>query len=276
IRAVDKLSDAVDEATRASAEQHLIELAAIYDPKDLQVLGTKILEVVAPDIAEAELGKQLEREEQAARDEVAIRIRRRGRGITRWICDLPDAVSERALTYLEAEDSPRVTRARSRGEAFCRLLENLDPQRLPDHGGDATTVIVTIPLETLIQEMGSAMLGSTVISASEARRLACTAKIVPAVLGGRSEILDLGRARRLYTPPQRKAMRLRDQRCRAEGCTIPAAWCEAHHLKRWSEGGKTDLDDGTLLCSHHHHRAHDNRYTMTKLPTGDYRFHRRT
>ncbi|HWU24066.1 MAG TPA: DUF222 domain-containing protein, partial [Nocardioides sp.] len=172
IRAVDKLSDAVDEATRASAEQHLIELAAIYDPKDLQVLGTKILEVVAPDIAEAELGKQLEREEQAARDEVAIRIRKRGNGITRWICDLPDAVSERALTYLEAEDSPRVTRARSRGEAFCRLLENLDPNRLPDHGGDATTVIVTIPFEALIQEMGSAALGSTVISASEARRLA--------------------------------------------------------------------------------------------------------
>ncbi|HWU22679.1 MAG TPA: DUF222 domain-containing protein, partial [Nocardioides sp.] len=128
----------------------------------------------------------------------------------------------------------------------------------------------------LTEELGSAMLGSTVISASEARRLACTAKIVPAVLGGKSEILDLGRARRLYSPPQRKAMRLRDKRCRAEGCSIPAAWCEAHHLKPWSQGGRTDLADGVLLCSHHHHRAHDTRYTTTKLATGDYRFHRRT
>ncbi|HWU22998.1 MAG TPA: DUF222 domain-containing protein [Nocardioides sp.] len=278
IRAVDKLSDTVDETVRLQAEQHLIELAAIYDPKDLQVLGTKILEVVAPDIAEAELGKQLEREERAARDEVAIRVRKRSNGITRWICDLPDSVSERALTYLEAEDSPRVTntRARNRGEAFCRLLETLDPKRLPDHGGDATTVMVTIPLDTLVSELGSALLGSTVISASEARRLACTAKIVPVVLGGKSEILDLGRARRLYTPAQRKAMRLRDKRCRAEGCSIPAAWCEAHHLKPWSQGGKTDLAGGALLCSHHHHRAHDTRYEMTKLATGDYRFHRRT
>ncbi|HWU21411.1 MAG TPA: HNH endonuclease [Nocardioides sp.] len=47
-------------------------------------------------------------------------------------------------------------------------------------------------------------------------------------------------------------------------------------MKPWSEGGHTDLDDGALLCSHHHHKAHDGRYTMTKLPTGDYRFHRRT
>ncbi|GAB4013416.1 HNH endonuclease signature motif containing protein [Nocardioides ultimimeridianus] len=278
IRSVDKLSDAVDQSVRAQAEAHLIELAAIYDPKDLQVLGTKILEVVASDIAEAELGKQLEREEQAARDEVAIRIRKRGNGITRWICDLPDSVSERALTYLEAQDSPRVTqtRSRNRGEAFCRLLELLDPKRLPDHGGDATTVMVTIPLETLTHELGSAMLGDTAISASEARRLACTAKIIPVVLGGKSEPLDLGRSRRLFEPPQRKAMRIRDKRCRAEGCAIPAAWCEAHHLKPWSEGGRTDLADGVLLCSHHHHRAHDTRYDMTKLATGDYRFHRRT
>ncbi|GAB4009741.1 HNH endonuclease signature motif containing protein [Nocardioides ultimimeridianus] len=278
IRAIDKLSDAVDEPVRLQAEQHLIELAAIYDPKDLQVLGTKILEVVAPEVAEAELGKALEREEQAARDEVAIRIRKRGNGITRWICDLPDSVSERALTYLEAEDSPRVTqtRARNRGEAFCRLLELLDPNRLPDHGGDATTVMVTVPFETLAKELGAAMLGDTVISASDARRLACTAKIIPVVLGGKSEPLDLGRARRLFEPPQRKAMRLRDKRCRAEGCSIPAAWCEAHHLKPWSEGGRTDLADGALLCSHHHHRAHDTRYAMTKLATGDYRFHRRT
>ncbi|GAB4006189.1 HNH endonuclease signature motif containing protein [Nocardioides ultimimeridianus] len=278
IRSIDRLSEAVDQSVRLQAEAHLIELAAIYDPKDLQVLGTKILEVVAPDIAEAELGKALEREEQAAGDEVAIRIRKRGNGITRWICDLPDAVSERALTYLEAQDSPRVTqtRSRNRGEAFCRLLELLDPKRLPDHGGDATTIMVTIPFEGLLNELGSAMLGDTVISASEARRLACTAKIIPVVLGGTSEPLDLGRARRLFQPPQRKAMRLRDRRCRAEGCSIPAAWCEAHHLTPWSQGGRTDLADGVLLCSHHHHRAHDTRYDMTKLTTGDYRFHRRT
>ncbi|HYG92222.1 MAG TPA: HNH endonuclease signature motif containing protein, partial [Nocardioides sp.] len=64
-------------------------------------------------------------------------------------------------------------------------------------------------------------------------------------------------------------------RCRAEGCTIPATWCEAHHLHPWSQGGPTDLANGVLLCSYHHHRAHDHRYTTDRLPNGDYRFHRR-
>ena len=107
------------------------------------------------------------------------------------------------------------------------------------------------------------------------RRLACNARILPAVLGGRSELLDLGRARRLFSPAQRRALALRDGGCRAEGCDIPAAWTEAHHLRPWSRGGRTDLADGVLLCSFHHHRAHDARYDLRRTPGGDVRFHRR-
>ncbi|MDX6360968.1 MAG: hypothetical protein QOH37_4022 [Nocardioidaceae bacterium] len=98
------------------------------------------------------------------------------------------------------------------------------------------------------------------------------------VLGGAGETLDLGRARRLFSPAQRKAMAIRDRCCRAEGCDIPAAWCEkAHHAhKPWSQGGRTDLAHGLLLCSIHPHRAHDDRYDDRRLPTGDVRFTRRT
>jgi predicted restriction endonuclease len=80
----------------------------------------------------------------------------------------------------------------------------------------------------------------------------------------------------LFSPAQRKALRLRDRECRVEGCTVPATWCEAHHLKPWALGGRTDLDHGVLLCSHHHHRAHDTRYLANRLPNGDIRFTRRT
>jgi hypothetical protein len=145
------------------------------------------------------------------------------------------------------------------------FLEAVDPDRLPLHGGDATTVIVTLDHQTLLDRLdasGVALVGDEPISASQARRLACTAKILPAVLGGASEVLDLGRARRLFSPAQRKAMAIRDVTCRAEGCEIPAAWCEAH--------------DGALLCSFHHHRAHDHRYQTRRQPTGDLTFHRRT
>ena len=115
------------------------------------------------------------------------------------------------------------------------------------------------------------------ISAAAVRRLACTANIIPAVLGGKSEILDLGRSRRLFSRAQRKALRLKHKRCRARGCRVKAAWTEAHHLRRpWSQGGSTDLDDGTLLCCFHHHRAHDPRYETQVDADGDVTFHRRT
>jgi hypothetical protein len=139
-------------------------------------------------------------------------------------------------------------------------------------------VLVTIDYPTLAgQVAGTGLVGEEPISAGEVRRLACTAQVIPVVLGGKSEVLDLGRSRRLFTAPQRKAMAVRDRRCRAEGCAIPAAWCEAHHGKDpWAAGGRTDIKDGVLLCPWHHHRAHDPRYLARRLPNGDYRFHRRS
>ena len=91
------------------------------------------------------------------------------------------------------------------------------------------------------------------------------------------EILDLGRTRRLFSPAQRKALAIRDRHCRAQGCDIPAAWCEAHHAKNpWAKHGNTDLADGLLLCSFHHHRAHDPTWDTRHHPNGTTTFHRRT
>ena len=164
------------------------------------------------------------------------------------------------------------------GEAFCALLERMPEADLPRHGAVATTVMVLIDLDDLRAETGVGELGSGErLTASEVRRLACQAQVLPAALGRDSEVLDLGRSSRLFKPAQRKAMAIRDRRCRAEGCSIPAAWCEAHHWGiPWSRGGLTDLKDGVLLCSWHHHRAHDARYDGQRMPTGEVRFNRRT
>ena len=146
------------------------------------------------------------------------------------------------------------------------------------HGGDATTVMVTITLDALRSELGTGtILGGEPLSATAVRRLACQAGIVPVVLGGKGEILDLGRTRRLFSPAQRKALRLKHQEhCQAEDCGVPAAWCEAHHDTPWSRGGKTHLKDGRLYCNWHHHRSHDPTYQAIESPNGDIRFHRRT
>ena len=271
----------------AKAEAHLVEQAAHFGPRELKWLGRRILEVVAPEIADQHDAEQLAAEEARAERKTSLVSKRMGDGTTRITINVPDGVATRLNTYLEAYTSPRhhgtgeadrIPIARKRGQAFGTLLEAMDPKRVPVHGGDATTVIVTISLDELRKDLGTGDLGpADKLTAGEVRRLACTANLIPAVLGGKSEVLDLGRSSRFFKPAQRKAMIIRDKECRAEGCTIPAAWCEAHHWGRaWVNGGRTDLNDGVLLCSWHHHRAHDNSFDASRMPNGDVRFARRT
>jgi len=99
----------------------------------------------------------------------------------------------------------------------------------------------------------------TLISASAARRIACQAGILPAVLGGPGQILDLGRHHRFFSDPQRTALSVVYDTCAAEGCDRPFAWSELHHQHPWSKGGPTDLDQAIPLCGYHHRLIHDPR-----------------
>lgn len=304
VRACDALPDEVGADVVAEAEAHLIDQAAHFGPRELARLGRHILEVVAPEIAEEAEARRLAELEADARPKTRLNLRRQGDGTTRISGLLPDAAATRLATYLESFTNPRLAtsddaydRAAGKdpltrtayphrlGEAFCQFLEAVDPSRLPLHGGDATTVMVTIGLDSLRAELGVGTLATNVpgddltgdtLSAHEVRRLACNARIIPAVLGGRSEVLDLGRRQRLFTAAQRRALLVRDQSCRAHGCDIPGTWTEAHHWLPWSTGGPTDLDNAVLLCSHHHHRAHDPAFSAELHANGDVRFSRRT
>jgi hypothetical protein len=293
VSSLDDLPADLDAEIVDRAEAALIGYAAELDPIQLRRLGRRIVDVVAPEVAEAVEARHLAGLEASARDRMRLSLRSAGDGTTRITGLLPDADAARLVTYLHAFTSPRRDQGDSRSvrvpygrraaAAFCQLLETLDPTRLPLHGGEATTVVVTMTLDALRADLATATLatpapGDSVdrITAAQARRLACTARLVPAVLGADSEVLDLGRSQRLYTRAQRRALSIRDGQCRAEHCHVPAPWCEAHHLHPWSQGGHTDLDDGVLLCSHHHHRAHDPTYITERHPDGSYRFHRRT
>jgi hypothetical protein len=293
VTSLEALPDGLDAELVGKAEAYLVAEAGHFGPRELRRLGRHVLEVVAPEIADEQEERALRAEEQRARRLTRLSFRPRGDGSTDVFARLPDHVASRLRAYLDAYTSPRRIRLdatqavhdvemlrvwRRRGEAFCALLENVPADGLPSHGGTATSVMVTIDIDSLRSGLGLAdtSTGDT-ITATEARRMACTAGILPVVLGGAGEILDLGRSRRLFSPAQRKALTIRDRRCRAEGCDIPAAWCEAHHATEpWTRGGRTDLDDGLLLCSFHHHRSHDARYDASRLPNGDIRYARRT
>ena len=98
------------------------------------------------------------------------------------------------------------------------------------------------------------------LSAAEARRLACSAGILPVVLDGRSLPLDLGRSKRFFTEAQRVALATTYDECAAPGCDRPYAWCELHHEDPWSRGGATDFGLAVPLCGFHHRLAHDPRH----------------
>ena len=122
--------------------------------------------------------------------------------------------------------------------------------------GTAVTMLVTVSLDALTSGMGTASVAGIdePICAGTARRLAASAELIPVVLGTRSEPLDVGRSLRLFTEAQRRALAVRDGGCIWPGCDAPPAWCEVAHLDPWILGGPTNLDNGALMCSAHHHR----------------------
>ncbi|MCW2642543.1 MAG: hypothetical protein JWP76_4849, partial [Dactylosporangium sp.] len=139
---------------------------------------------------------------------------------------------------------------------------------LPDNGGDRPQVVVTVDLDTLRTQLGAATLDDgSPLSGAAARRLACDAAILPAVLGGAGQVLDVGRERRLFTGPIRRALVLRDRGCAFPGCDRPPRWCDGHHITHWADGGPTNLTNAVLLCGHHHRLIHHSNWQIRQSPT---------
>ena len=137
---------------------------------------------------------------------------------------------------------------------LCRHALGCDLTR---PAGASTTVIVRIDLATLDGAPGTATIDGIdrPLSAGAARRLAAAANVIPIVLGTKSEPLDWGRTKRLFTHAQRFALLERDGGCAS--CGAPPGWTHAHHIHWWHrDRGPTDLANGVMLCTTCHHRIH--------------------
>ncbi|MCH1867983.1 HNH endonuclease signature motif containing protein [Nocardioides sp. CFH 31398] len=300
--------DALDPDLLVQAETVMLGHCSEFTPPQIRTLGARLLEAVAPEVAERLEAKRLADEERQARRETTFSMSRTGRGTRRFRGQIPElhasildnalrAITNPGRTHLDGgipfeddgpldgdpvSDGQRLTDSQRLGQAFCTLIENLPTDRLPVHGGSPVTVVVTIDEETLRQEAtdhGYTGYGTTTggapVSVGEAIRLGCQHGVRGWVVSGDGETLHLGRTRRLHTGPQRLALELQHPTCQARGCDVPAPWCETHHKTHWAEGGHTSLDDGALLCPHHHHRTHDPKYDTRWHPDDTATFHRR-
>ncbi len=153
----------------------------------------------------------------------------------------------------------------------CHRLQTAD--LLPTSHAAVPRLTLTMSL-TELQELsgfGSTETGEQ-LSPSATRRLCCDAEVIPAVLGAKSEVLDVGRLQRLVTAAIWKALVARDQHCRFPNCTRPPLMCHAHHIEHWADGGITSLTNMILLCGHHHRLIHAAPWTIRTTAAGQFAF----
>ena len=98
------------------------------------------------------------------------------------------------------------------------------------------------------------------------RRLVCNAVFTPVVVDNLGVPLDMGLAKRLYKPNQKKAIMIRDGGCGNPGCDLPWEWCEIHHVEHWEHAGPTDLVNGLPACSFHHDLWHSDGWSVQPDP----------
>jgi hypothetical protein len=101
---------------------------------------------------------------------------------------------------------------------------------------------------------------------STVRRLCCEAEILPVVLDGAGQALDVGMARRTATRAQRRALRAMHRTCAHPDCTVPFDACRIHHVIPWRLGGPTDIDGLLPVCEPHHHLVHEGGWGLTMTP----------
>ena len=162
-------------------------------------------------------------------------------------------------------------------DVFLQLLRSgadRDSSQLLGTGAPVLRILVTEKALAAGEAVGSSdepSLGhghlegeSTTISKPTFERIACGATMHSVTFGDKAVVIDVGREQRLYTRVQRAALAARDGGCRWPGCERPPSWCEAHHTKFWArDHGKTNLEDGILLCRHHHLLSHNNGWEIT-------------
>jgi hypothetical protein len=300
VEASDRLPEAVSQEQRAFAEAGLVAKAVGgMDPRRLRQAARRMVEGISRDLADQHEAQLLEAEERRAEVETWLSLHDNGDGTFAGRFVIPELHGHLLRSALERltspqrlsrnrageltqddtliGDAPRLSWSEQLGRGFTELLEHLPSEASGGFSRVGVGVLVHIDLKHLLDGLGSARLDTGVhVSAGEARRLACNAGIIPAVLDGRSEPLDLGYEARLHSTAMRRALSIGHESCAAEGCQRPFAWCDVHHPHAWSHGGRTSLANAVPLCPWHHQRAHDRRFGLDLLASGEVRYRRRT
>ncbi len=203
--------------------------------------------------------------------DIETQFRRRGLSISRtmggmrrvdgWLTALAGEALETAIDALTPppRDGDSRTPRQRRHDALEDLCRDwLDNGTTPTVGGEKPHLSLLTDLEALQGVAGGTheTLDGDIIDIDTLRMVACDCSISRIVLGPDSEVLDVGRKTRVWTPAQRRAIVARDRHCQAPGCRARPRHCDIHHLEHWADGGETSVEKGKLFCRPHHVEEH--------------------
>jgi hypothetical protein len=252
---IDRLPYAVEAEHGREVEATLVEHAVNLDPAQLGVLARRVVDYLDPDGTLAD-----DRDQQRAR---AATLNRNRDGSFDLRAHLSPQCGAAWLPVMDTLARPRpgadgAPDPRSAPQRMHDALHEIPgllqrAQLLPECGGLSATLIIMASAEQLQSRRGFATTGhGELIPISTAIELVGDGQTISVVFDAHGGVLDYGQTRRIVPAAMRLALVARDRGCTFPGCDRPAAWCQAHHLIAFADGGPTSLANTTLACGYHH------------------------
>lgn len=253
----------------ADAEVQLADKAMLYTPSQLREWGRNLVEALDDEGPEPDDGQP------QPRNELLLTRHRDGGG---WIKGrYEDAAAFDAIaTVLDAKAAPLTgdddrSLPQRQADALAEMAGFvLDHGELPEVGGRRPHLNIIVRLEDLENRARAGCLDfGGVATPAALRQLACDCAVVPIVMNGAGQPLDVGRATRSIPDGLRRAVAARDRGCAHPGCNRPPSWCEVHHIREWvRDQGETKLSNLVMLCRVHHRMLHHDSGWIVRIQDG--------
>jgi hypothetical protein len=253
-RVLDEVPSDVPVDDFARVEQVLTEAARSLPPKGVADVGRRLIAYLDPD------GRAPSEDDQ--RRHRGLSITERPDGSVEGLFHLTGSAGAKLIAVLDAQSAPRpaadgAADPRTYRQRMADALEDVCDLALRTGqivaGGPSVQLIITMTAEQVKSGRGHAQTSrGQLLGVQDALLLAHESDVLHSIVNARGVVLDFGRQRRCASRSQTLALHSRDKGCSFPGCTKPTEWCQRHHVLAWVEGGRTDLENLTLVCSQHH------------------------
>lgn len=256
-------------------EQELAAVAPQYTPNELRRWGERLIRTLDQDGAAPD-----DDPEPRQPNELHVSPSRAGGGRLRGILDaltydaLMTALGGIVKPPKRGDDDPRtLAERRADGLGQLAMFSLNHDDTLATTGGARPHLNVIMTLDELEGRVREATLDyGGRISACHLRAIACDCGVIPVVMGGNGEPLDIGRISRIIPTAMRNAVIARDRGCAFPGCDMPPAWSEVHHIIPWAHHGETKIINLVMVCITHHHMLHEKSGWTVKIVNGQPEF----